>query len=113
MGQDGHNQAVYSLVLCRASGLGCGLVSSSKNVSIANASWAELPHISKEGFKRLQTAGLSGLPNRRQRLSGVNWIHRTPAGLPWGMPGMGDEMDGAIQHAPQPAVHFNGSTPIR
>ena len=26
-----------------------------------------------------------------------------PAGLPLGMPGMGDEMDGAIQQAPQPS----------
>ena len=26
----------------------------------------------------------------------------TPAGLPWGMPGMGDEMEGAVQQAAQP-----------
>lgn len=25
-----------------------------------------------------------------------------PAGLPWGMPGIGDEIEGAMQHAPQP-----------
>ena len=25
----------------------------------------------------------------------------TPAGLPWGMPGMAEVMDGAVQHAPQ------------
>jgi len=29
-------------------------------------------------------------------------MQRTPAGLPSGMPGMGDEMDGAMQQAPQP-----------
>ena len=28
-----------------------------------------------------------------------------PAGLPLGMPGMGDEMDGAMQQAPQPGRH--------
>lgn len=29
-------------------------------------------------------------------------MQRTPAGLPFGMPGIGDEMDGAMQQAPQP-----------
>ncbi len=29
-------------------------------------------------------------------------MQRTPAGLPFGIPGIGDEIDGAIQHAPQP-----------
>jgi hypothetical protein len=28
-------------------------------------------------------------------------MHLTPAGFPSGIPGMGDEMEGAIQHAPQ------------
>lgn len=28
-------------------------------------------------------------------------MHRTPAGLPCGMPGIGDEMLGAMQQAPQ------------
>jgi len=27
-------------------------------------------------------------------------MHRTPAGLPSGMPGIGLEIDGAMQHAP-------------
>ncbi len=26
----------------------------------------------------------------------------TPAGFPWGMPGMGEEMEGAVQQAAQP-----------
>ena len=29
-------------------------------------------------------------------------MQRTPAGLPLGMPGMGEEIDGAVQQAPQP-----------
>ena len=29
-------------------------------------------------------------------------MQRTPAGLPEGMPGIGDEIEGAMQHAPQP-----------
>jgi hypothetical protein len=32
-------------------------------------------------------------------------IHLTPAGFPSGMPGMGLEIDGAIQHAPQASRH--------
>jgi hypothetical protein len=38
----------------------------------------------------------------RQALLSSSWLQRTPAGLPAGMPGMADEMDGAIQQAPQP-----------
>lgn len=64
-----------------------------------------VPHISSEGRRLAQTAGRSGRPNRRQRLSGVSCTQRTPAGLPSGMPGIGDEIDGAIQQAPQPIRH--------
>jgi hypothetical protein len=32
-------------------------------------------------------------------------MQRTLAGLPFIMPGMGDEIDGAMQHAPHPARH--------
>lgn len=28
-------------------------------------------------------------------------MQRTPAGLPWGMPGIGEEIEGAMQQAPQ------------
>ena len=38
-----------------------------------------------------------------QRRSSVSCTQRTPAGLPCGMPGMGEEIEGAMQHAPQPA----------
>ena len=30
----------------------------------------------------------------------------TPPGFPRGIPGMGEEMEGAIQHAPQCSLHF-------
>jgi len=33
-------------------------------------------------------------------------MQRTPAGLPWGMPGMGLLMEGAMQQAPQKSLHF-------
>ena len=39
------------------------------------------------------------------RLSAVSCTQRTPAGLPPSMPGIGDEMDMAIQHAAQPVLH--------
>jgi elongation factor P len=31
-----------------------------------------------------------------------------PAGLPCGIPGIGDEMEGAMQHAPQPGRQSMG-----
>jgi oxygen-independent coproporphyrinogen-3 oxidase len=40
------------------------------------------------------------LPNSAQPSSAVSWTQRTPGALPFGMPGMGVEIDGAVQHAP-------------
>ncbi len=62
------------------------------------------PHISSLGRSSTQTRGLSGFPKSRQRSSSVSCTQRTPAGFPSGMPGMGDEMDGAMQQAPQPVL---------
>src|SRR5262245_4750442 len=85
---------------------GCtGAVARSSNVSRISASWSLHPHISGEGRKLEQTAGRSGRPNSAQRLSEVSWTQRTPAGLPRGMPGIGEEIDGAIQQAPHPTRH--------
>jgi hypothetical protein len=39
-------------------------------------------------------------------------MQRTPAGLPLGMPGMGLLIEGAVQQAPQFALHSNVSCPI-
>jgi hypothetical protein len=71
----------------------------------AKASRAEQPHISSDGCNAQHTAGRSGFPKSLQRLSGVNCTQRTPVGFPLGMPGMGEEIDGAIQQAPQPTLH--------
>ena len=80
--------------------MGRVLRSSAARYAIASALlW---PHISVPGRKPLQTAGRSSIPKIRQRLSVVNWMQRTPAGLPPGMPGIGEEIDGAMQQAPQP-----------
>jgi hypothetical protein len=42
-------------------------------------------------------------------LSAVSWTQRTPAGLPSGIPGIGDEIDNAMQQAPHPARQSMGS----
>lgn len=71
-------------------------------MSQAIASVRELPHISSEGLSPEQQAGRSGLPKIMQRMSASRFAHGTPAGLPFGMPGMGLLIEGAMQHAPQP-----------
>ena len=60
------------------------------------------PHISREGGRLPQTRGRSGCPKILQPLCSSSWTQRTPAGLPSGMPGIGEEIDGAMQQAPQP-----------
>jgi hypothetical protein len=59
------------------------------------------PHISSLGLSDPQTDGRSGCPKIRHRSSAPSCTHRTPAGLPCGIPGIGLEIDGAMQHAPQ------------
>lgn len=72
---------------------------------MAKASSADDPHISPAGCKAEQTAGRSGLPNNLHRKLPSNCTHGTPAGLPWGMPGIGEEMETAIQQAAHPLRH--------
>lgn len=60
------------------------------------------PHMAASGRSEPHTAGRSGRPKMRQRSRSSSCTHRTPAGLPPGMPGMADVIDGAMQHAPQP-----------
>ena len=57
------------------------------------------------GRRQTRTAGHSGLPNSAQRKSGSSCTHFTPAGFPCGIPGIGDVIDGAMQHAPQRERH--------
>jgi oxygen-independent coproporphyrinogen-3 oxidase len=42
----------------------------------------------------------------RHRLSSASWTHRAPAGFPFGIPGIGLEIDGAMQQAPQFSRQF-------
>ena len=67
-----------------------------------------LPHISIDGRSEAQNAGRSGFPNSRQRNCPSSCTQGTPAGLPCGMPGMGEVIDGAMQHAPQRLRQENG-----
>ena len=77
-----------------------GVVSASSLVSLANDSSRLAPHISSFGRKLTQNAGRSGWPKIAQRMSGNNCTHGIPAGLPCGMPGIGEVIEGAMQHAP-------------
>lgn len=61
------------------------------------------PHIAACGRSCEQTAGRSARPKIAQWPASVSWMQRTPAGLPAGMPGIGELIDGAMQQAPQPA----------
>ncbi len=87
-----------------------GRVAYSKRVSHASASSRDAPHISDDGCRPAQKAGRSGLPNTAQRSSGRSCAQRTPAGLPSGMSGKGDAMEGATQQAAQLGRQINGCT---
>ena len=90
-----------------------GRVSLSSPVSQWMADSLLEPHISSEGCSPEQTAGRSGWPKMAHLMSGINWTHGTPAGLPWGMPGMGLVMEGAMQQAPQPVRHCKMPEPTK
>lgn len=62
----------------------------------------DAPHIGNCGCKPEQHAGRSGRPKIRHCSCSSSCTQRTPAGLPPGMPGIGLEIDGAMQQAPQP-----------
>jgi len=76
----------------------------------AMASTKLAPHISGSGRRRTHTRGRSGFPKIAQRLSGVSCTQRTPAGLPPGMPGMGELIESAMQQAPQPTRQSKAAT---
>ena len=77
-------------------------VARSSRASISYASRGVVLHMSAIGLRLAQTAGRSGWRKIAQRESLVRWMQRTPAGFPSGIPGIGDEIEGAMQHAPQP-----------
>jgi hypothetical protein len=48
-----------------------------------------------------QTTGLAGELKIAHLLLSSRWMHFTPDGFPSGIPGSGDDIDGAMQQAPQ------------
>jgi len=66
--------------------------------------------MSLAGCKLEQHAGRSGRPKIAQRWSASNWMQRWPAAFPSGMPGIGLEIDGAVQQAPHPGRQFIGAS---
>ena len=73
--------------------------SSLDNHSIASS--REAPHISCEGCNPPQKAGRCGWPNTLQRRLSSSCTHGTPAGLPCGISGSGEVIEGAMQQAAQ------------
>ena len=90
-----------------------GRVICSHSVKRCMASLALLPHISLLGRRLLQTSGRRSLLKMRQRLSSESCMQRIPAGLPLSIPGMDDEMEGAMQQAAQPTRHSIGIRILR
>ena len=78
-----------------------GAVCASNTPSIAIACAASSPHIERCGRSETQTLGRDARPNRAQRKSGSNWTQGMPAGLPCGISGIGELIDGAMQQAAQ------------
>lgn len=65
------------------------------------------------GRKLKHTAGRLGSPKILQAPAASNCTHGTPAGLPFGMPGIGLLMDGAMQHAAQPRRQENSGVDMK
>jgi hypothetical protein len=87
----------------------CQAVKRSSSLKKNIACPLESPHISCEGCKPPHTFGRSGCPKILQPLCSSSWTQRTPAGLPFGMPGIGELIEGAMQQAPQPGRQLIGS----
>jgi hypothetical protein len=64
------------------------------------------PHISSDGFKLTHTPGLSGEPKSLHKPFSSSCMHLVPAGLPSGIPGIGEEIEGAMQQAEHPGLHL-------
>jgi hypothetical protein len=79
-----------------------GRVARSRAVSQRRAWWRSVPHISLEGFSPAQKVGRSGRPKTRHRIWSSSWMQASPAGLPRGISGRGEVIEGAMQQAPQP-----------
>ena len=68
------------------------------------ASDRDEPHISAEGRSDEQKSGRPGLPKSPQRRSSVRFAQVVPAGLPSGIPGIAEVIEGATQQAAHPVL---------
>lgn len=68
-------------------------------------------HISSEARRLLHTLGRWIDPKMLHKLSSDNCTHLTFAGLPFGIPGIGLDIEGAMQHAPQSLRHSIRNAP--
>ena len=109
----GSPQAYHAWVRCRRVTLHhfpqpCQAVKRSSSLRKNIACPADPPHISLDGCRPPQTFGRSGCPKILQPLCSSSCTQRTPAGLPFGMPGIGELIEGAMQQAPQPGRQLMG-----
>jgi len=86
----------------------CGRVICSSAASQCKACSRDSPHISGEGRSPAQNSGRPGWPNTLQPNLSSSCIHGMPAGLPLGIPGKGEVMEGAMQQAAQWRRQFMG-----
>lgn len=66
--------------------------------------------MSSDGRSEAQNFGRSGRSKSLQRRTSSSCTHGIPAGLPYGMPGMGEAIEGAMQQAPQPGRQSIGNS---
>ena len=85
-----------------------GAVCASSQTSQCSACSRLVPHISSLGWSEPHTAGRSGAPKSLQPSVSSSWMQRSPAGLPFSMPGIGLLMEGSMQQAAQLGRQFMG-----
>ena len=77
----------------------------SSSAMMPTASARDWPQMSGSGWKAPQMRGRSGRPKILQRKLSSRLTQRTPAGLPLGIPGMGELIEITMQQAAQPGRH--------
>jgi hypothetical protein len=70
------------------------------------ASWLVVPQNSCSALKARQTFGRDATLNKAHIFSTRRWLHLTPAGVPSGIPGIGEDIEITMQHAPHPGLQF-------
>lgn len=82
-----------------------GVVSASSLIRYKSAASRCVKHISRLACKLAQTFGRNGDVKILHMKLSASWTQRVLAGFPCGIPGIGLEIEGAIQQAPQSIRH--------